>query len=429
MPDVSRPTREPRLTRRDFHLLGVGVGAALLAPKPAAAAKSQQLPPIPIADHGTAAVALVGVPRGVDVLKVEAAVTRAALAATDFSWLSRGDRVLIKTVCNSGNHYPATTDPAAIRAMVRLLREHGAGEIIVGDMSGVEFLRFSPDRTRGSTRQLMWNNGMLQAAEAADAKVVAFEEDGWDGFYDERPIASVSWRNPILLPNVLRDVDHVVLLPRCSRHLLAGSTLGLKAAVGWWRHDSRLEYHRDAATFSQKTAESNTVPTLLAKQRLVLTSATQVLTTFGPDQGHVVAPETGLVLASTSVLAHDMVSLAWLLQTRATVPDHLKSSMFDDPNQSRVFVNVANRVVSYWLGGARAALTTEMLTRYDLDRVWDDRVLRHAAVAFGGVPQVELQAVDGSVPAAIEDALRRGITVPRTRREARRAEGQAATSG
>jgi len=412
MSDASRTTREPCLTRRDFHVLSAAAGAALLAPRAAAAKRTSQLPPIPIADGNTADVALAGVPRGADVLDVEAAVTRAALAATDFSWLSRGDRVLIKTVCNSGNHYPATTDPAAIRAMVRLLRERGAGEILVGDMSGVEFLRFSPDRTRGSTRELMWNNGMLQSAEGAGARVVAFEEDGWDGFYDERPLASASWRDPILLPNVLREVDHVVLLPRCSRHLLAGSTLGLKSAVGWWRHDSRLEYHRDAATFSQKTAESNTVPTLLAKQRLVLTSATQVLTTFGPDQGHVVAPETGLVLASTSILAHDMVSLAWLLQTRATVPEHLKSGMFDDPNQSRVFVNVANRVVSYWLGGVRAALTTEMLTRYDLDQVWDDRVLRYAAVAFGGVPRVELHDVDGTVPAAIEDALRRDIAVP-----------------
>ena len=47
---------------------------------------------------------------------------------------------------------------------------------------------------------------------------------------------------------------------------------GLKAAVGWWRHDSRLEYHRDAGTFSEKTADANAVPTIINKQRLVLTS-------------------------------------------------------------------------------------------------------------------------------------------------------------
>jgi len=62
-----------------------------------------------------------------------------------------------------------------------------------------------------------------------------------------------------MMPNILKEVQHIVLMPRCSRHLLAGSSLGLKAAVGYWRHDTRLEYHRAAATLQEKTAEGNTV--------------------------------------------------------------------------------------------------------------------------------------------------------------------------
>jgi hypothetical protein len=31
---------------------------------------------------------------------------------------------------------------------------------------------------------------------------------------------------------MLKEVDHVVLRARCSRHVLAGSTLALKSAVG-----------------------------------------------------------------------------------------------------------------------------------------------------------------------------------------------------
>jgi hypothetical protein len=194
--------------------------------------------------------------------------------------------------------------------------------------------------------------------------------------------------------------------------VLAGSTLGLKAAVGWWRHDTRLEYHHDAGTFSEKTAESNTVPSLLDKQRLVLTSATKVLTTFGPDDGHVAEPETGLIIASPSVLAHDMVSLAWLLETRDSVPENLKDGLMDDPNRSGVFVDFANRVVNHFLGGVGAALTAESLARYDLERVWDDRVLRHAAIAFGGVPRVELVDAERSVPATIRAAIARQIVLP-----------------
>ena len=102
-------------------------------------------------------------------------------------------------------------------------------------------------------------------------------------------------------------------MPRCARHILAGSTLGLKAAVGWWRHDTRLEYHHDATDFHEKTAEGNAVITLLNKQRLVISAADKILTTYGPDKGYVSQPETGMIIASRSVVAHDMVSLAWLL--------------------------------------------------------------------------------------------------------------------
>ena len=93
------------------------------------------------------------------------AVRRAAEEATDFAWLSRGDSVLIKPVCNSGNTFPATTDPAALHAMILLLKEKGAGRVLVGDMSGVQFVRFQKDSLTGSTRALMKSAGLLQAAE------------------------------------------------------------------------------------------------------------------------------------------------------------------------------------------------------------------------------------------------------------------------
>lgn len=417
------------VTRRRFVALTAGGLAALAIPsrRSAQAARPEQAlaTPLSYASNGTTPVVLVGVHQGSDSEAVELAVQRAALAATDFSWLSRGDTVLIKPVCNSGNDYPATTDPAALRGMIRLLGERGAGRVVVADMSGVQFLRFSKDRLSGSTRELMRNNGMLRSIEASGAEMLGFEEAGWDGFYDERPRVSGTWREPLLLPKILAEVDHVVLMPRCARHLLAGSTLGLKAAVGWWRHDTRLEYHHDAATFSEKTAEANTTPSLLDKQRLVLTSATKVLTTYGPDEGHVVAPETGLIIASPSVLAHDMVSLAWLLQTRATVPEHLKDGLMDDPNQSGMFVDFANRVVNHFLDGVGAALTAESLGRYDLQGVWDDRVLRHAAIAFGGVPRVELVDSERSVPSDIRDELAREIVPPGLDSPAKSARGVA----
>jgi uncharacterized protein (DUF362 family) len=114
---------------------------------------------------------------------MEVAVKKAAQAATDFSWLKNGQVVFIKTVNNSGFSYPSTSSPIAVSAMIKLLKLKGARRVIVGDMSGIEHLKFFKDKTIGSTRDLMKKSGLLQAIETAGGKPFLFEESGWDSFY------------------------------------------------------------------------------------------------------------------------------------------------------------------------------------------------------------------------------------------------------
>jgi uncharacterized protein (DUF362 family) len=406
--NVDRPRGSVQLTRRE--VLAAGAAALALPGCARAAGSTTEPPPASLAPGAAVSIALAGVPRGAGPEAVAQAVRVAACGSDDLKWLSRGDTVFIKVASNSGNPYPATTHPIAVRAMVELLRARGAGRVIVGDMSGVQFVRFWKDGLRGSSRVLMQQNGIARAAEEAGAELVAFEEAGWDGFFEERPTVTGTWAGPVTLPAVLREVDHIVLMPRCSRHVLAGSTLALKSAVGWWRHDARLEYHRDAATFSEKTADANTVPTILAKQRLVLTSATRVLTTFGPDDGFEHEPDMGIVFASPTAVAHDMLSLAWLLEGRAATPEAKRTGPLDDPNESTAFVNFANRVVVAWLGGLGEAMRMQKLTRYDMATIWDDRVLRRAFQTGGGVPRVELAVVNDGISGALRDRLAAHVT-------------------
>jgi uncharacterized protein (DUF362 family) len=403
------------MTRRRFGALAASGLASLGLPLASARPSEDQsggAHGLAYRDGRPSTVGLAAVARGAGEDAVEQAVRVAAQTATDFSWLSRGDTVLIKPVCNSGNLYPATTDPVALRAVIRLLGERGARRVIVADMSGVQFVRFGPDHLRGSSRALLVENGLARAAEDAGAEIQAFEESGWDAFFEERPEAHDHWSAPLYLPNVLGEVDHVVLMPRCGRHLLAGSTLGLKAAVGWWRHDSRLEYHRDAASLPEKTAEANTAPTILAKQRLVVTSATKILTTFGPDQGYVAEPDTGLVIASPSVVAHDMASLAWLIDNRRTMDPAERDGPLDDPNTSGLLSNLANRMVTVLLGGFGAGLRAQRLGRGSIDSLWGDRVLRRAFEFSGGVPRVELRDANASVPTDLRERLQTELTLP-----------------
>jgi uncharacterized protein (DUF362 family) len=247
-------------------------------------------------------------------------------------------------------------------------------------------------------------SGITRAAQEAGAEPHFFEEAGWSAFYEDFPAAGSRWKQGLMMPKILKEVDHIILMPRCARHALAGSTLGLKAAVGYWRTDTRLEYHRDASTFQEKTADGNTVATLLKKQRLVVSAADKILTTFGPDKGYVVQPETGLMMASESVVAHDMVSLAWLLENRLAVPSSEKEG-FSDPYTSQWMVTAANHWVVNKLGGLGQAVDSERLTRNDINTIWDDRVLNRAYQVFGGMPAVILEPANEGVPQDLKKRL------------------------
>jgi len=223
------------MKRRDFMKVAVRASAIALFPFTGRAdasripVKARQLTP-----GSQTKVFLAGVSKGGPEQVIKLAVRNAAEAATDFSWLSKGDAVFIKPVNNSGNPYPATTSPTAIATMVEILKEKGAGRVIVGDMSGVEYLRFSPISLSGSSRTLMASSGVAKAVQASGAEMHCFEEGGWNAFYEDFPAAGSNWKRGLMMPNILKQVQHIILMPRCSRHILAGSSLGLKAAVGYW---------------------------------------------------------------------------------------------------------------------------------------------------------------------------------------------------
>ncbi|MGD0169012.1 MAG: DUF362 domain-containing protein [Smithella sp.] len=391
------------MKRRDFLKVATGVSVLAVCPSTRSLGASQiPMKQKKLAPGSPAKVYLSGIKKGADEKEIKLAVRSSAEAATDFSWLSRGDSVFIKPAVNSGNPYPATTSPIAVAAMVELLREKGAGRVIVGDMSGVQNVRFTATSLWGSSRKLMESSGMAKVVQAAGAELHFFEESGWDSFYEDVPATSTYWKRPLMMPNILKEVQHIVLMPRCARHMLAGSTLGMKAAVGYWRHDTRLEYHRDAATLQEKTAEGNTVETLRTKQRLVLSAADKILTVFGPDNGYVFEPINGLVIASQSVVAHDMVSLAWLLENRSHIP---QSEKHDFRDSSQLFARLGNHAVVSWLSGWGTALASETLSKNDLNNIWDDRVLIHACEVFGGVPEIILEQANKEVPEDLKTRL------------------------
>jgi uncharacterized protein (DUF362 family) len=403
--DSNKPARKTQMKRRDFMKVAAGAFATALCPFTGRAGASRiPVKAGPLKPGSQTKVFLAGVSKGAPERELKLAVRNAVEAATDFSWLSKGDAVFIKPVNNSGNPYPATTSPPAIAAMVEILKEKGARRVIVGDMSGVRYLRFSPTSVSGSSRALMASSGVAKAVQSSGAEMHCFEESGWNAFYEDFPMAGSNWKRGLMMPNVLKEVQHIVLMPRCSRHILAGNSLGLKAAVGYWRHDTRMEYHRDAATLQEKTAEGNTVATLRTKQRLVISAADKLLATDGPDKGYVFEPNIGLIIASDSVVAHDMVSLAWLLENRSIIPASERDGFIDT---SKVIPRLANCMVTGWLGGWGPALASETMTKNSINTLWDDRVLTRSYDLLGGVPAILMESANNALPDALKNRLGR----------------------
>ena len=306
-------------TRREFLLGTAGLAMATLLPACSQTTKTVPIqttePKISSLTDQELQVSCSWVAKG-DHENSYAIYKKAVEAATDFSWLSRGDHVLIKLALNSGNPYPATTDPWSVKCMVTLLKEKGAGKILVADQSGFGTVQWTKDRKEGSSRQLAKNAGLLKVIEESDAEPCFFEEYGWDAYRPAIPEGTHHWKRPIMIPAKLEEVDHIVYLPRVSSHILAGMTLGFKLGVGFLRSDSRGDFHKGGKYFYAMYEEINHVPTIASKLRLIVSSGRSVLTLVGPNDGPIAKPDYGLVLASEDLLAHEMLAYAWLQWNR-----------------------------------------------------------------------------------------------------------------
>ena len=306
-----------KINRRDFLRITAGMGAALTCPSIITGCIFDKLPDV-----------LTGYkPRvsSVWVTKDEQESYRAMFetmvrSATDINtWLSPGDRVFLKLAQNSPNPFPATTDPWVLDCMIKLLRDNGAGEILVGDQSGIGYVNHTKLTNKGSSRECCNASGLLDVITSNGTTPVFFEEAGYDaGYRPVHPSPPHHWGSaPVYITKAMDDVDHIIYLPRVANHAIAGKTFGMKLPIGFLRDDARIfNLHMDLLNFYAKYVELNFIPEIASKRRLIVSSGRSLLTTNGPDDGVIVTPDQGLIFASEDLLANDLLASAWLEANR-----------------------------------------------------------------------------------------------------------------
>jgi|GEM_PF-774770 len=293
--------------------------------------------------HPPAPVFIHGIPAGAPDEELKKTITRVILETTDnLSWLSPGETVLLKPALNSPDLYPATTHPLSLHATAELLLQRGA-KVIAADQSGVEFVVMGPQGVvKGSSKE---NYMASRMAEGSSLRFESIEAQDWQtGFVHFKPGAAPSWPDGFFYTKWIRDVRHIINLPRLSTHVQGGVTLGFKNMVGFLREDSRLQFHADGPFYSyirfcarkaklhphndhmnaffQKITEIQTA--FREKLRLTLFTATQAQVTLGPNkymvpigkmgigEAYRVTPPTSLVFAAADPVAAEAVALAFL---------------------------------------------------------------------------------------------------------------------
>lgn len=213
-------------------------------------------------------------------------VARAVELAGGFGRAVRpGDTVLLKPNFNSGDPPPNSTDVPLLVAIIRLLRDHGARRVIVGESS-----RHPPT----STRFELGRTGVFEACRRAGAEVAIFSEGAWapvrtNGRY-------FGW---LEIARPLLECDRLVYACCLKTHWLAKFTASIKHSVGCVRprHRARLHF---GGHFEERVAEIAAA----VSPDLIVIDARSVYVRGGPCYGLVRFP--GVILAGRDRIALDV---------------------------------------------------------------------------------------------------------------------------
>ena len=172
--------------------------------------------------------AVVGVARGAT---MRDATRTAVRLAGGLDFIRSRQTVLVKpNICCPSPH-PATTSPEVLSAVLELVRERGAGRLIVGDQT------FYVQSTMANTRRA----GLEDAVRSHGAEFVSFDDLPRRHL---RPAAARHWPNGYRIPAMLDQVHHVINLACVKTHFLARYTMAMKNFIGVIDAESRRYYHR-----------------------------------------------------------------------------------------------------------------------------------------------------------------------------------------
>jgi uncharacterized protein (DUF362 family) len=198
--------------------------------------------------------------------------------------IESGDKVTIKPNLNTADPYPASSDPAFIKALGEVILDAGASKLEIIDSSTM----------KTSTRGVAQKIGLDVVADELDADLIFLDEHKWVKvkFPKGKYLKSGSIGKPLL------DIQKLVLAPCLKTHFLAGFTGSMKGFVGWIKHSYRIRMH--ARRLQSKIADLASY----FNPDLIVMDARTCFVTGGPSSGTCSTP--GVILAGGDMVAVDV---------------------------------------------------------------------------------------------------------------------------
>lgn len=235
--------------------------------------------------------------------------TRKALDLLQPSGLS-GQTIFLKPNYNTADPAPAATDTALLEALVQELQAAGAGQMTIGDRSGM-----------ANTREAMQTKGVFQLADRYGLKAIVLDEldrEDWQYF----PAAGTHWSKGFAFARPALQANAVVNTCCLKTHRFGGHfTLSLKNTVGLVAKSVPGDPYNYMSELHASPHQRLMIAEINKAYRpaLVLLDGVEAFVNGGPEAGKLAKP--GVILAGTDPVAIDVVAIALLrsLGTTAAV--------------------------------------------------------------------------------------------------------------
>jgi uncharacterized protein (DUF362 family)/Pyruvate/2-oxoacid:ferredoxin oxidoreductase delta subunit len=182
-----------------------------------------------------------------------------------------------------------TTHPSILVALCKILNKKNA-KIYIGDSPGWP-----------NIKSVMNTSGMKHVAEEYGAELLDFNSSKKIELLNERN----KWLKKVALPEIVKDVDVVINLPKLKTHTFTKYTGAVKNLYGFIIGGKKSYYHLITGTekkFSEMLMDLHS----FIKPQLTLMDAVTGMEGNGPAAGS--PKQTGLILASEDCTALDIVA-------------------------------------------------------------------------------------------------------------------------